>query len=704
MKRYVTIIAWLALLPIYAQVTVRGVITDAAGEPAIGANVVIKGTYEGTSSEEDGSYEITAQPTDTLVFSYIGFVEQVYPLHATVDEVVLLDIVLKPVTNTLAQAIVSGSKNREIVKLTSRRVSQMQVFTTAGDPGNMLMAAQGGASASVNPASGMLLARGGRGEETQFYMDGLIQRSPYINTIAGVNTRLKQNPFMVESLEMFNGTASAEYGQALSSVFAMNTKHKLRQNQLSVSASTVGANANVTRKVGKGGLLYNIDFLDLTLNNQLTVNNVNWLKPYRSLNNQMLWDIPLSEKHTLKLYGSHTAGNMELNTWVSGQDRNVFLDGSQTSFMGSYKYFINAKWDVSAAAIYQHETSQTTLSDLLDEETSFNGWHGKVVAKHYMENDLTLKVGAEVFHDKHGQDVAFDANDFEVRNTLETTNAVLFGELEKEVSQKLSYRVGIRVDDINRPDPDASLRGLVGYNFTPATSLVASYGTFYQAAPADYRYFRPELRNEKSEQLILTFSHTKNDRKASVTAFSKQYDRLVRAAELYQFQPETIDGTGSGYARGIDLALEDKKSIPNGEMFLSYAYLYSQRNDRIYPDFMHPSFLYPHQLTFRTQKFIPAISSNVSLTATWFDGKVMDNPWTLDAIERDKVEAFRNLSVSYTYIVRLFGSDITYIHLSLDNLLNIDNEVGLIYASPTDIQSQKSNTRRSLFLTIISNF
>lgn len=704
MRRYVTIIAWLALLPIYAQqITVQGVITDTSGEPAIGANIIIKGTYEGTSSEVDGSYQITAAQTDTLVFSYIGAVDQTYLFDATTPTQLQLDIVLKPVANMLAQATVSGAKNREIVKLTSRRVSQMQVFTTAGDPGNILMAAQGGASASVNPASGKLLARGGRAEETQFYMDGMLQRSPYINTIAGVNTRLRQNPYMVESIEMFNGTASAEYGQALSSIFSMNTKQKLKQNQLSVSASTVGVNANVTRKVGKGGMLYNIDFLDLTLNNQLTVNNINWLQPYRSISNQMLWDVPLGEKNTLKLYANHTAGNMQLNTWVAGQERDVFLDGSQSSFMGSYKHFINAKWDLSAAAIYQRETEQTTLSDLLDEQTTFNGWHGKVVAKHYMDNDITLKIGGEVFQDYHVQEVAFEVNDFKAENKLDATNAVLFGEWEQEVSKKLSYRLGIRVDDLNRSKPDLSLRGLVGYNFTPATSLVASYGTFHQAAPVDYRYFRSDLSNERSEQYILTLAHSHEDRKASVTAFSKQYTHLARAAEQYQFQPETINSEGSGHARGIDIALEDRKSVANGEMFLSYAYLHSRRNDRSYPGLMNPSFLYPHQLTFRGQKFISAISSNVSLTATWFSGKVLDNPWT-EAIDRDAVDDFRNLSLSYTYIVRLFKSDITYIHLSLDNILNINNEVGFIYASPTTVLSQKSTTRRSLFFTIISNF
>ena len=42
---------------IYAQ-TVKGVVTDASG-PIPGANIVIKGTTTGTSTDFDGIYQIT---------------------------------------------------------------------------------------------------------------------------------------------------------------------------------------------------------------------------------------------------------------------------------------------------------------------------------------------------------------------------------------------------------------------------------------------------------------------------------------------------------------------------------------------------------------------------------------------------------------------------------------------------------------------
>ena len=52
---------------------VTGVVVDGTGEPVIGANVVVKGTTNGTITDFDGNYTIEGVPADgVLVISYIG--------------------------------------------------------------------------------------------------------------------------------------------------------------------------------------------------------------------------------------------------------------------------------------------------------------------------------------------------------------------------------------------------------------------------------------------------------------------------------------------------------------------------------------------------------------------------------------------------------------------------------------------------------
>ena len=67
--------------------TVTGIVTDADGIPVVGANVIIKGTATGVTSDFDGNYSIDASADDVLVFSYVGFREQENPCgHADLDQ------------------------------------------------------------------------------------------------------------------------------------------------------------------------------------------------------------------------------------------------------------------------------------------------------------------------------------------------------------------------------------------------------------------------------------------------------------------------------------------------------------------------------------------------------------------------------------------------------------------------------------------
>ncbi len=55
------------------SVTVTGTVTDDTGFPLPGANVIVKGTSNGTQTDFDGNYSIKANQGEILVFSYVGF-------------------------------------------------------------------------------------------------------------------------------------------------------------------------------------------------------------------------------------------------------------------------------------------------------------------------------------------------------------------------------------------------------------------------------------------------------------------------------------------------------------------------------------------------------------------------------------------------------------------------------------------------------
>ncbi|MDR0699785.1 MAG: TonB-dependent receptor [Tannerella sp.] len=57
--------------------TIRGIITDDMNEPVIGANIIIKGTTTGTTSDVDGHFNLsTTSSNPVLVISYVGYLTQ----------------------------------------------------------------------------------------------------------------------------------------------------------------------------------------------------------------------------------------------------------------------------------------------------------------------------------------------------------------------------------------------------------------------------------------------------------------------------------------------------------------------------------------------------------------------------------------------------------------------------------------------------
>ena len=74
------------------SMSVKGKITDDAGDPVFGANVVVKGTNQGTVSNDQGDYAISVEKGATLIFSYIGFGNK----EIVVGNSTVIDVSLNP--------------------------------------------------------------------------------------------------------------------------------------------------------------------------------------------------------------------------------------------------------------------------------------------------------------------------------------------------------------------------------------------------------------------------------------------------------------------------------------------------------------------------------------------------------------------------------------------------------------------------------
>ena len=97
------LVGMLMSVQVYAQsITVNGVVKDKTGESIIGANVLVKGTTNGTITDFDGNFTLQANKGDILVISFIGYQSQELPASAQ------MNVVLSDDTQILEDVVVIG--------------------------------------------------------------------------------------------------------------------------------------------------------------------------------------------------------------------------------------------------------------------------------------------------------------------------------------------------------------------------------------------------------------------------------------------------------------------------------------------------------------------------------------------------------------------------------------------------------------------
>lgn len=83
--------------------SIKGVVKDNMGEPVIGANVVEKGTTNGTITNIDGEFTLTVADNAQLEISYIGYVTQTVPAKGEA-----VSVVLKEDMQALDEVVITG--------------------------------------------------------------------------------------------------------------------------------------------------------------------------------------------------------------------------------------------------------------------------------------------------------------------------------------------------------------------------------------------------------------------------------------------------------------------------------------------------------------------------------------------------------------------------------------------------------------------
>ncbi|SCD21879.1 SusC/RagA family TonB-linked outer membrane protein [Proteiniphilum saccharofermentans] len=233
----------------FAQINVGGRVVDTTGETLIGVNVIIKGSSQGTVSDINGEFSLQVPSSNsTLVFSYVGFVEQEIPLNGRTylnitmeQDTEILDEVIVVGYGTQRRTSVTGAvstlSNTELIKapvvgvtnVLGARVAGVTMLQQTGQPGQ--------------DAASLLV----RGEGATYIVDGVIRS---INEI---------DPNEIESISILKDATSASvYGLNATSVIIVTTKRG-KEGQLGISYNGsygISQNANQIKWLDGPGYAY----------------------------------------------------------------------------------------------------------------------------------------------------------------------------------------------------------------------------------------------------------------------------------------------------------------------------------------------------------------------------------------------------------------------------------------------------------------
>jgi TonB-linked SusC/RagA family outer membrane protein len=232
-------------LPSFAQQgEVTGTVVDETGEAIPGASIQVLGSNQGTVTDIDGKYSISAGSEEILVFSFVGFV----PVRETVGTRSIIDVTLIEDISEMEAVVVVGYGTQRKADMTGAIVAvdldplKGQSLTS----GNPMQALQG-------RVPGLLIEKSGdpSGLNSRVLIRGVstLGNNDPLYVIDGVPTKRQEvfaslNPEAIESVQVLkDASASSIYGsRAANGVIVVTTKNR----SSGADRSTVTVNSNVS--------------------------------------------------------------------------------------------------------------------------------------------------------------------------------------------------------------------------------------------------------------------------------------------------------------------------------------------------------------------------------------------------------------------------------------------------------------------------
>lgn len=308
------------------RISISGVVKDAAnGEPIIGANILEKGTTNGTITNFNGEFALTVSSNAVLLIKYVGYQDQEISVAGKRNFVVLMNEDAIALGEVIAIGYATVRKNDATGSVTAIKPESMNkgLTTNAQD---MMIGKIAGVSVTTDggaPGAGAKIRiRGGSSlnasNDPLIVIDGLAMDNDGIKGVSNLLSTI--NPNDIESFTVLkDASATAIYGsRASNGVIIITTKKGDKKGKLSISY-----NGNVSvSQVGKTvDVLTGDEFRDYV--NQLYTDQPAVIAKLGTANTDwqsQIYQTALSTDHSVSVGGGMLNVPYRVSVGYTGQD------------------------------------------------------------------------------------------------------------------------------------------------------------------------------------------------------------------------------------------------------------------------------------------------------------------------------------------------------------------------------------------------
>lgn len=678
MNKLFLLTAFLLSINSFSQTQIKGTVKDTNGDGLPGVNILVKDSYDGTSSAADGSFTFSSNEkgTQTLVATSVGFKTFERKIELDGKDIELIIVLQEEVNQLDAVVISAGSftageeKRRTIMK-------PLDIATTAGATADIAGALNTLPGTQKVGESGRLFVRGGDGTEARTFIDGMLVLNAYGPAAPNTPSRGRFLPFMFKGTSFSTGGYSSEYGQALSSALVLNSKDKAEMNQTDVGVLSVGGDVAHTQVWNKGSLSGKIQYTNLRPYTNLINQRVDWKEPMVGLEGSTAFRQQIG-KGMVKAFGSFSQTDFSIyNHDILDPSIKQQYDVSNRYRYGniSYKTELNSKWDVRSGFSYSYNQNKINIEGLPAEETE-KGTHSKLVFDHNISENIELHFGSEVIDRSYLASRFNDTTKQVLSKSFSETITAGFTEAELFAGSKFVTKLGARyeynsLNGKSSVDPRAS----IAYKPGKKGQFAFAYGMFRQSAKNQFLRVNDQLKEERAEHFILNYQIVTDRKTFRIETYYKKYLDLVK---YVNGDATNLNNAGSGYAQGVELFWRDNQTIRNVDYWISYSYLDTKRDYMYYPAAAVPTFASAHNFSLVYKHFITAIKSQVGFTYSYASGRTYYNPnLSSDQFQTQRTPSYQDLSLNVSYLPKSW----LIIYASCTNLLGRDNIFGYQYSS-----------------------